>query len=331
MSVIPRRQAKSLTVNEPTTDARISAGGQAEGASVNRYQDALSNLEPQAKLNVDAYVKRVLKSVLEEIQKTTDSPHKPMLSDKGAVNKLLSGVISMDIRDSAGNTPLHVAVFRLSRFNPYARIVPGPLHALVASGADINAKNSVGETPLLLAVSRSSSTVSRTLLELGASAEESDLDGIRPLIKAVQQGSRTLAALLLDHGAFVGTIQVKQKPVTPLHEAARLKWETICQLVLRRGANVNARDSLEQTPLHKAVLEERLVVAGSLLSSGADVGAKDNMQRTALHYAVVWNSVPLVKLLLDHGASPDVVDKCGTSPRQAAARANVPGVMVMFD
>lgn len=45
-------------------------------------------------------------------------------------------------------------------------------------------KNSEGKTPLFLTVSYNSSTVSRKLLELGANAEEPDLDGNRPLMKA---------------------------------------------------------------------------------------------------------------------------------------------------
>lgn len=95
-------------------------------------------------------------------------------------------------------------------------------------------KNSEGKkTPLFLTVSYNSSTVSRKLLESGANAEEPDLDGNRPLMKAVQQGSKRLVALLLGRREFFGTIEVKQRSFTPLHEAARLGSDAICKLILR--------------------------------------------------------------------------------------------------
>lgn len=119
-------------------------------------------------------------------------------------------------------------------------------------------------------------------------------------MKAVQQGSKELVALLLDHGAFVGTIEVKKEPFTPLHETSRLGSDAICELILQRGANVNARDFLGRTPLHHAVKHKRLVVARSLVSARADIEARNIFQRTALHYAYRRNSAPLVKLLSLH-------------------------------
>ena len=277
---------------EPWTHKRISVDEKAEKAGVGWYPNAFSN--PKSHKSIDAGLQRALELVLLEIQKSTDSPQKPMLGDKDAVHMLLSGAISIDIRDSAGDTPLHVSVDRLGRLYLDNWIAPSLLHALVASGADINAKNSEGKTPLFLAVRHNSLALTRELLELGANAEE-------PLSE------------------------------TPLHAAATVGSDTICQLILQNGANVNARNSFGRTPLHMAALHNRSTVAGSLISAGADIGARDNVQITALYHAVVWNSVPLVRLLLDHGANPDAVSKSGTSPRQAAVRANFPRIVAMLD
>ena len=142
---------------------------------------------------------------------------------------------------------------------------------------------------------------------------------------------KKLVALLLDHRAFVGTIQAIYQPVAPLHVAARLGSDAICRLILERGANVNARDIMEQTPLHKAVTNGHLLVAPLLIVAGADIDARDILQRTALHYAASMDWFLLVKLLLDHGANPDVVDKGGISPRQAAVRASGHVVLDVFD
>ena len=310
----------------PALPEVVAASGAAV-ASTSR-QGALANPKPH--LNIHRSVKQLLQSVLERIQRSTDSPHKPMLSDEGAVHKLLSGVISMDIRDCSGNTPLHIAVV-ICRFDRDDRIVPGPLRELVASGADINTKNSQGETPLFRAVGYGSSVVVKELLELGANAEEPNLDGIRPLMRAVEVQSRTLVALLLDHGALPNH-QGEAETSTPLHTAALLPSNTICQLILRNGANVNARDSLGQTPLHRAVMMRRVEVARSLISAGACVEARDAEQKTPLFRAVSVNSVPLAKLLLDHGANPDVVQEKGFSPRRlATGEGSAPEMVALFD
>ena len=63
----------------------------------------------------------------------------------------------------------------LGRSKADGSTVPGLLSVLVASGADINAKNSEGKTPLFLAVSCGSPIVVRQLLEQGANSEEPTL------------------------------------------------------------------------------------------------------------------------------------------------------------
>ena len=167
------RVAVAMDVKEPWGYARTSMNEQVQVTSVSLYPDAFGNPKKRYP-TISPDVKGALKLALKEIQKSTDSPYKPMLSDEDAVYMLLSGVISMDIRDSGGNTPLHVAVRWFSRYRAYNKISPSPLRLLVASGADIDAKNSMGKTPLYLAVGYGSSTVSRKLLELGANVEEPD-------------------------------------------------------------------------------------------------------------------------------------------------------------
>ena len=310
----------------PSTRAGISMDRQAGEGVCCQYSDVSINPKPHK--TIDAGIKRYLEQVLEEIRKSTSSPDKPKIRQKGAVQLLLTGGIDKDIRDSAGNTPLHIAVRRSSLFSSDARL--NSFHALVDSKADIEARNSLGETPLFLAVSRSSAKDTKKLLELGASVEAPNLDGIGPLMKAVQLGNKTLVELLLGQGASVESIS-QQGPITPLHVAAQLESDAICQLILRKGAGVNARDFLQQTPLHKAARGRRLSAARSLISAGADIEARDVEERTPLYYAVAGNSVPLAKLLLDRGANSLVLDRSGVSLREAAERANAPGMASMFN
>jgi ankyrin repeat protein len=272
----------------------------------------------------------MLEGVLLEIQAGADSPQKPALGDKGAVQMLFDGDISTGIQDSAGNTALHIVASRRSQMTPFGDAASLTVHALVASGAAIDAKNSQGMTALLVAVDYGRYEVSQTLLKLGASIEEPDSDGRRPLLIAAGWGNVSLVQLLLANGAYTGTVQVQQMPIAPLHWAADLGLDLIVRKLLEKGADASAEDFYSRTPLHRAVMNEHLGVATSLILAGADVSARDFMRRTALHHAVTKSSAPLVKLLLGHGADPDAQDKWCGSPRRQANRANLDEMVDAF-
>ena len=78
---------------------------------------------------------------------------------------------------------------------------------------------------------------------------------------------------------------------TLLHCAARNNRTEIVNLLLSKGADVNARDNDNRTPLHWAAYYGNTEIVNLLLSKGADVNARDNENRTALHDAAVWNDI----------------------------------------
>lgn len=93
-----------------------------------------------------------------------------------------------------GNTPLHLAVFYK---------MDALVNQLVDLGADVNAQNSDGITPLHKAVA--SRTLARYLINQGALVNAQDQQGQTPLHKiagfADYQGVWKVARLLIDHGA----------------------------------------------------------------------------------------------------------------------------------
>lgn len=304
-------------------------GRRAEEGIANRGQNPFR--KPKPVINIAPGVREVLKGVLIEIHASTDSPQRPMLKDDDAVQMLIDGRIRTDVRDSAGNTPLHIVASRQSQNTPAGDVPALTVDALVASGSAIDRKNSQGRTPLLSAVDYGREHVVEKLLELGANIEEPDYGGTRPLMMAVLRDNQPLVQLLLEHGAYTGTVKVKERDVTPLHWAAETGSHSIVRAILGTGADINAQDgATKQTPLHKAINKEHTAVADTLLQEGANVEARDVTERTALHHAVAKRSVPLVKLLLDNGANPDVEDKWYDSPRREADRANVHGMVDAF-
>ena len=83
----------------------------------------------------------------------------------------------------------------------------------------------------------------------------------------------------------------------PLHRAVRGRMDVdredfhrieqpeIVLLLIRNGANVNAKDDKGRTPLHIAVGEGHMETVRALVSAGADLTARDKRRETSLHAA----------------------------------------------
>ena len=91
-----------------------------------------------------------------------------------------------------------------------------------------------------------------------------------------------------------------------LMEAARCGHAKVAALLIERGANASygSKKCDFQTPLIQAALENKLAVVELLIEKGANVNANDNDFRTALMYAAKEGHAAVVKALLKAG--PDL-------------------------
>jgi hypothetical protein len=125
----------------------------------------------------------------------------------------------------------------------------------------------------------------RELLRKGANANAKDRGGWTPLHWAAFWGHVDVAKLLLEHGADVNAKE-SVYDATPLHVAAATGHADVARLLLEHGADVNAKygDS-DLTPLHVAALYGHADVARLLLERGADPSIRDKHGRTPLDIA----------------------------------------------
>ena len=74
---------------------------------------------------------------------------------------------------------------------------------LIEAGADVNAKDVNGESPLYRAVDRDSVILAKYLISAGANVNAKDIDGYSPLYYAVDGNNKAIAKLLIKAGVDV--------------------------------------------------------------------------------------------------------------------------------
>ena len=121
---------------------------------------------------------------------------------------------------------------------------------------------------------------------------------------------------LLDEGASVNAIG--WEGATPLMNACKAKTlsggETLVNLLINAGADVNSEDDSGTTALMLAAENNTEIVVASLLEKGADVNKKDAGGGSALIRAASDGNPKVVKLLLNTGADFDALNCYGFTP-----------------
>lgn len=119
-------------------------------------------------------------------------------------------------------------------------------------GADVEASDSSGRTALHSAsMEEGYEDMAALLLKYGADVDAVDDYGFTPLRYAAFYGVVENCQLLLDNGADVNA--ACRGGTTPLHWAARGGWYEVCELLLSHGANAFAEDYQGKTPLDVSV------------------------------------------------------------------------------
>lgn len=101
---------------------------------------------------------------------------------------------------------------------------------------------------------------------------------------------------------------------SPLHWACFAGRTTIVDMLLNRGARINATNMGDDTALHLAASHGHLDCVGLLLKNKADVNAPNEHGNTPLHYACFWGHQQVAEHLLAHGAQANVANVDGETP-----------------
>jgi ankyrin repeat protein len=150
------------------------------------------------------------------------------------------------------------------------------------------------------------------------------------LLLTARDGSLRRASLLIKAGA---DLEARNRDGwTPLLLSVRRGHTEIASLLLKAGANVNAKTGLYGwTALHVAAKNGLEDLTRQLLALGANVHAADGVNHwSALHYAVCYGEAAIVKLLLDAGADPNARDYGECTPLSLATNQGSKEVQAVF-
>ncbi|KAJ9453142.1 Ankyrin repeat [Diplonema papillatum] len=220
--------------------------------------------------------------------------------------------------DSNGDTVLHKALA------PSTAVLAFVIDELQA---DVNAQNALGKTALHEAAKANFVAAAELLIDRGADVMLPNEVGSTPFHTACSCGSVAVMEVLLKQEE-VSPDLVDGTGSFPVHKCSFDGDEHVFSLLLKHGASVDTRDTLECTPVHVAVKMNRIDFVRKLLAAGEeqgfDINTGDKSGNTLLHGAVARCLHEIVTLLLDKGADINKANEDGNTPLHVAAQCLQP-------
>jgi hypothetical protein len=161
------------------------------------------------------------------------------------------------------------------------------VQALLARGFDPNSRDEKGQTLLYLSLREGCPRVSAALLaDPQTRVDLANSAGETALMMAALKGKGEWVTRLLDRGARVDGPQGGERPAwAPLHYAAAGPDAQTVALLLSRGAKVDVRSPNGTTPLMMAARYGVEDATELLLKKGADLRARNDLDLSAADFA----------------------------------------------
>ncbi|MCJ1311173.1 Ankyrin-1 [Agyrium rufum] len=215
-----------------------------------------------------------------------------------------------------------------------------PLHCAARSNDTISTRilleegavlelRSCPTSPFAVACIGSCNEVVKLMLDYGANPNfRSDHELMSPLHRAAATANNYIVNLLISRGAEVNALS--QYDATPMHFAARNGLVNIMRRLFEHGVVVDSVDIWRQTPILTAVKCGALNCVKLLLEHGASAIHYNWQGQTPLHMAALVGSVSISRNLMDHGAELDSIDSKGRTPLHLTVQNYKPSIVKLL-
>src|SRR5215207_10103078 len=202
-------------------------------------------------------------------------------------------------------TPAEIAAYR-GLHAATARGDATELSRLIQSGADLNARDGNGRTPLHVAAFAGHQPIAQALLAAGADPNLLDDQRYDAVTIAAVRDDPAMVRTLLDNGASA-TLMTSRYDGTALIAAAHLGHDGVVRELIRAGAPLDHVNNLGWTALIEAVIlgdggPRHVETVRALVAAGADAGLADRQGLTPLHHAQRRGYAAIVEMLERAGA-----------------------------
>ncbi|OHD62537.1 MAG: hypothetical protein A2014_00230 [Spirochaetes bacterium GWF1_49_6] len=189
-------------------------------------------------------------------------------------------------------------------------------------GADVKVKEYINSNEFNISVLHTAClkddfNMVKMLVEKGAEIDAMDGKGRTPLFDACAVGDVDIVKYLFEHGASL-TYREPVKGTYPIHEACYWDNADVVKYLLGIGLNKNLTDFAGQTPFKYAVKGENLDIIKMIVDSGAEIDNKGTDGESIFHGI---EDVEVVKYLVSIGLDPWMKDKHGLTALDIAVGA----------
>ncbi|MBP9022801.1 MAG: ankyrin repeat domain-containing protein [Spirochaetes bacterium] len=196
---------------------------------------------------------------------------------------------------------------------------------LIEMGANVNSHDNFYKfTPLAGVVSANDLKLTELLIKRGAQVNAKNINGYTPIFAAE---SPEMIKLLIKYGADVNAKDNNNR--TALEYEILFGNYELAQVYINNGTNLNTYVSNSRTSLHTALTKTgttdgsepsekidiaRYKIAKLLIEKGANINAINDSHETPLNWAVDTSNIRGVKLLVEHKADINIKDNDGKTP-----------------